>query len=119
MGRYVPIRFNDDEAARLERSFAASGEEAISTHIKHVYFDAMELNAEVLQNLRMDLNDIRLGIDRLSEQRGGGGQGESDLLLTILSGMYLMVRKSVGDSVRAQADQALDPAAIESLLRGR
>ena len=41
MGRYVPIRFNDDEASFLERSFAASDDQALSTHIKRVYFDAL------------------------------------------------------------------------------
>jgi hypothetical protein len=50
---------------------------------------------------------------------GQGGSDESDLILGILCGLYVMVRKSVGDSIRAQADQALDIAAIEGYLKGR
>ncbi|MGJ7511506.1 hypothetical protein [Variovorax sp. GT1P44] len=40
------------------------------------------------------------------------------MLLSILCGLYVMVRKSVGDSIRAQADQALDVGAIERYLKG-
>jgi hypothetical protein len=43
---------------------------------------------------------------------------DHNLLLSIVCGLYVMVRRSVGESIRAQADQALDVAAIEAFLRG-
>jgi hypothetical protein len=123
MSRYVPIRFNDEEAAWLERSFGASGDDAVSTHIKRIYFDATRPQGDVLQGIRSDLERIGAGIERLRQRQGEAmGQSpadESDLMLGILCGLYVMVRKSVGDSIRAQADQALDIAAIEAYLKGR
>ena len=117
MGRYVPIRFNDDEAAFLERSFAASEDTALSTHIKRVYFDALQPNTDALQGVRSELERIGLAINRLQAAEAAGA--DPQLLLSVLCGLYVMVRKSVGDSIRAQADQVLDVTAIESFLKGR
>ena len=124
MARYVPIRFNDEEAESLERLFAASQDVALSTHIKRVYFDAARLQVDVLQDIRRDMERIGACVERLRDLHAQGDvlQGQqpaADLTLSILCGLYVMVRKSVGDSIRAQADQALDIAAIEGYLRGR
>jgi len=115
MGRYVPIRFNDAEAAFLERSFAASEDAGLSTHIKRVYFDALRPNTEAVASLRSDLRRMH---DVLQRMEGGrAGQPDEVLVLSVLCGLYLMVRKSVSESVRAQADQTLDVAVIERYLR--
>lgn len=123
MARYVPIRFNDEEAACLERCFAVSEDSALSTHIKRIYFDAVRLEMGALQGIRRDLDRIGAGVERLRELQvetvEQGSREETDLLLGILCGLYVMVRKSVGDSIRAQADQALDISAIEGYLKGR
>jgi hypothetical protein len=124
MGRYVPIRFNDEEAASLERSFAASEDTALSTHIKRVYFDAVRLQVDVLQDIRRDMGRIEAGIERLRELHTQPGEKlndpqDVDMMLSILCGLYVMVRKSVGESIRAQADQVLEVAAIERYLRDR
>lgn len=113
----VSIKFNDEEAEVLARAHAASGLAGVSSHIKQVYFDALKLNVGVLQEIRGDLDRIGSGIERL---RGGDDdRSDPEMLLSILCGLYVMVRKSVGESIRAQADQALDVGAIESYLKGR
>ncbi|WP_213957498.1 hypothetical protein [Variovorax sp. dw_954] len=117
MGKYVPIRFNDEEAGFLERSFAASDDVALSTHIKRVYFDALRPNTDALAGVRSELEKMGSLIGRLEQP--GDGAGDQRLMLSILCGLYVMVRKSVGDSIRAQADQVLDVSAIETYLRGR
>ena len=117
MGRYVPIRFNDDEASFLERSFAASDDAGLSTHIKRVYFDALRPNTDALAGVRAELERMGMVIGRL--QQAGDGGGDQQLMLSVLCGLYVMVRKSVGDSIRAQADQVIDVSAIETYLRGR
>ena len=124
MGRYVPIRFNDEEAASLERSFAASEDTALGTHIKRVYFDAVRLQVDVLQDIRRDMDRIGAGVERLRELHAESGAGldgrqSTDMMLSILCGLYVMVRKSVGDSIRAQADQVLEIVAIERYLKDR
>jgi len=116
MSRYVPIRFNDEEAAVLERSFAASGEIGLSTHIKRVYFDALQPQTETIGELRAELAQLGAAIARLPASEGASA--DAQLLLSVVCGLYVMVRKSVGDSIRAQADQVLDVTAIESYLRG-
>jgi hypothetical protein len=113
----VSIKFNDEEAQVLARGHAASGVAGLSSHIKQVYFDALKLNVGVLQEIRGDLDRIGSNIERL---RGSDdGRTDPEMLLSILCGLYVMVRKSVGDSIRAQADQTLDVGAIESYLKGR
>lgn len=124
MGRYVPIRFNDEEAASLERSFAASEDTALGTHIKRVYFGAVRLQVDVLRDIRRDMDRIGAGVERLRELHAESGAGldgpqSTDMMLSILCGLYVMVRKSVGDSIRAQADQVLEIAAIERYLKDR
>ena len=117
MASIVSIKFNDEEAQVLARAHAASGVAGLSSHIKQVYFDALKLNVGVLQEIRGDLDRIGSNIERL---RGSGdGRTDPEMLLSILCGLYVMVRKSVGDSIRAQADQALDVGAIERYLKGR
>lgn len=117
MASIVSIKFNDEEAQVLARAHAASGVSGLSSHIKQVYFEALQLNVGVLQEIRVDLERIGSNIERL---RGGDdGRTDPEMLLSILCGLYVMVRKSVGDSIRAQADQALDVGAIERYLKGR
>ena len=117
MASVVSLKFNEEETEVLLRAHAASGVTGVSSHIKQVYFDALKLNVGVLQDIRADLDRIGSGIERL---RGSDdGRGDPDMLLSIVCGLYVMVRKSVGESIRAQADQALDVGAIESYLKGR
>lgn len=117
MGKYVPLRFNDAEEAVLQRLFAASDDTAMGTHIKRVYFDASHPNTNALQGLRHELETIRETVGRL--QIGADTGTDPAMLLSLVCGIYLMVRKSVGEGVRAQADQLIDASAVDSFLRGR
>lgn len=123
MASVVSIKFNEEETELLSRAHAASGVPGLSSHIKQVYFDAVRLQVDVLQGIRRDLDRIGASVERLRERQAEtveqGSREETDLLLGILCGLYVMVRKSVGDSIRAQADQALDISAIEGYLKGR
>ncbi|CAN7498076.1 hypothetical protein LJR084_003527 [Variovorax sp. LjRoot84] len=117
MPSIVSIKFNAEEAEVLQRAHAASGIAGLSSHIKQVYFDALTLNVGVLQEIRSELERIGAGVERLRDS--DGGKTDPDLLLGILCGLYVMVRKSVSESIRAQADQVLDVTAIEGFLKGR
>lgn len=117
MASIVSVKFNEEESELLQRAHAASGVAGLSSHIKQVYFDALKLNVGVLQDIRGDLDRIGSGIARLQESERSSGDPE--MLLSILCGLYVMVRKSVGESIRAQADTALDVKAIEGYLKGR
>lgn len=116
MSKYVPIRFNDYEASFLERSFAASDDVALGTHIKRVYFDALRPNTDALAGVRAELEGISATLRARQTSDSGA---DPQLMLSVLCGLYVMVRKSVGESIRAQADQVIEVAAIEAYLRGR
>ena len=117
MASVVSIKFNEEESEVLARAHAASGVAGVSSHIKQVYFDALKLNVGMLQEIRSDLERIGSNIERLHGD--DAARTDPEMLLSILCGLYVMVRKSVGDSIRAQADQTLDVGAIESYLKGR
>ena len=117
MARIVSIKFNHEEAEALQRAYAASGTSGLSSHIKQVYFDALRPPTDALQGIRRELELIAASLGRL-QQEGAEGD-EPQLVLSLLCGTYLMVRKSVGESVRSQADQLLDVSAIEGYLKGR
>ena len=120
MASIVSIKFNDEEAEVLMRAHAVSGVTGLSSHIKQVYFDALKLNVGVLQEIRGELGRIESNVVQLRNSTDvDSGRPDSELLLAILCGVYVMVRKSVGESIRAQADQALDVSAIEGYLKGR
>lgn len=124
MAGIVSIKFNDEEFAVLSRAHAASGVQGLSSHIKAVYFDAVRLQVDALQDIRRDMDRIGAGVERLRELHAEGGAGPdgqqgADMMLSILCGLYVMVRKSVGDSIRAQADQVLEITAIERYLKDR
>lgn len=120
MARFVGIRFNDDEDALLMRAMAAFGDDQMSSHVKRVYFEALKPNMEALNQIRDSLERIESLMEGLqSAQKGGSGDVDATMLLSIVCGTYLMIRKSVGDSIRAQSDKLLDHAAIETFLRGK
>lgn len=122
MSSIVSIKFNDEELDLLRRAHAVSGVAGLSSHIKQVYFRALEPGHQGLDDLRVQLDRIASMLDRSGQPLTGASDrpaADPDLMLGILCGLYVMVRKSVGESVRAQADQVLDIAAIEAFLRGR
>jgi hypothetical protein len=117
MGKYVPLRFNDAEEEVLLRLHAASTDAALGTHIKRVYFDASQPNTNALQGMRQELGMFR---ELLARPNGLSATGvDTDLLMGLICGLYLMVRKSVGEGVRTQADEFIDVSAVENYLRGR
>jgi hypothetical protein len=117
MPSIVSIKFNDEESEILQRAHAASGTSGLSSHIKQVYFDALKLNGDVLREIRDDLSRIGSGVERI--RQGGPPSRDDDLLLSVMCGLYVMVRKSVGESIRSQADQVIDVTALESYLAGQ
>src|SRR4051794_39247647 len=98
MGKYVPLRFNDAEEEVLLRLHAASTDAALGTHIKRVYFDASQPNTNALQGMRQELGLLR---ELIARPNGLGATGvDTDLLMGLICGLYVMVRKSVGEGVR-------------------
>ena len=114
MGRLVTIRLNDQEEEALMRCFAGSGDQALSQHIKRVYFNAAELNGAAVAAIQ---NDVELIAQDLAALRAANARQDANLALNLLSGLYLMVRKSVAENVRSQADKYLDHGAIETYLK--
>jgi hypothetical protein len=119
MARFVGIRFNDEEDELLTRAMAAYGHDQISSHVKRVYFDALKPNLESLNEIRDSLERIESLMSGLQSQGSNQVGGvDANMLLSVVCGTYLMIRKSVNESIRAQSDRLLDHAAIEAFLRG-
>lgn len=117
MSKFVGIRFNDDEEALLMRAMTAYGDDQISRHVKRIYFAALKPNMEAMNEIRDSLERLEALIEGV--QKGAAGGQDTSMLLSIVCGMYVMIYRSVGDPIRAQADKALDFSAIENFLRGK
>jgi hypothetical protein len=117
MRRIVSVKFNPEEAALLERAHAASGTPGLSSHIKQVYFDALRPDAHGLRDIRDTLDRIDATLRQPRERKEP--TADADLLLSLCCGLYLMVRRSVSDSIRAQADRSIDMEAVEAYLKDR
>lgn len=117
MSKFVGVRFNDEEEAILYRAMAAYGDDQMSAHLKRVYFDALKPNAQVLDGIRSELERMSSLLEDFKQSENG--HTDSAMLLSIVCGLYVMVRKSVNDSIRSQADKMLDVTAIEGYLRGK
>lgn len=120
MGKIVPIKFNDDEMERLEKSFGVSGEQHLSTHIKKVYFEAVRPSGDSLRTIRHQLDAMEGLMDRMAATQGEGqGSRDETLLLTLVCGVYHMVRESIQGPARILVDKTIDANVVENYLKGK
>lgn len=120
MGKIIPLKMNDDELERLERAFAASGEEFLSTHIKKIYFEAVTPGGNSLRTIKHQLDAVEKALEGLAARPAGGGEDRDEtLLLTLVCGIYHMLRESVGPPARILADKTIDANVVENYLRGK
>ena len=120
MGKAVPIKFNDEELAKLMKAFGASDDPHVGTHIKRVYFAALRPNLEVMEGLRTQLEALNGAMTRLESNvaSGGGGARDETLLLTLICGIYSMIHASVPQAQRIQVDKAIDKKQVDHFLKG-
>ena len=119
MANSVGIRLNNIEEERVLGAMLAAGDENVSTHIKRLYFKALDLEQ---QNTTISdtLDDIQHQLSYLQhaqlEQADNPQSTDNALMLQLLSNLYLMVRNSVSAPIRLQADGHINIQAIEEYL---
>lgn len=116
MAKLVPVRFNDDEEAVLMKAFGASQDEHLSTHLKRRYFEAVKADGGVLEAVQDEIQGMRQLLERIARARGGGQ--DDDMSVALLCGIFLMVWRSVSESVRLPVGKAVDVEAVEAFLKG-
>lgn len=114
----VQIRLNDEEEELVLRAMVASGDKQTATHIKKVYFEAIKGNDLVANKVYEALELLNHKIDKLGNLGAAGEQSnDQQMVLTLLCGLYVMIRKSVAENIRKSADNYLDADAIENFLK--
>lgn len=114
MSRIIGFRVTDEEEGVVLREMLAAGEDVIGIHVKRVYFEAIGgLETRSSSSL---MEDIFLNVKYLREKENA--RPEENLMLQLLCGMYVMLRNSVSDNVKKEADEYIDVAEIEKFLRG-
>lgn len=108
------FRVTKEEENRILSEMIAAGDEGISQHIKRVYFEA--INGESTGTMSSMMEDIFLNIKYLREKENA--KPDDGMMLQLLCGLYLMLRNSVGDGVKKEADQYVDAQQIEIFLKG-
>jgi hypothetical protein len=132
MANAIGIRLNNIEEERVLGAMLAAGDENVSTHIKRVYFDALDRKDDYLYRISPELEQIQyllrelqaqasdntLAIDHasLSNAFAETTNPQQDLLLTLMSGMYRMLRQAVPAPIQRKADELINIAVIEEYL---
>ena len=118
MANSVGLRFNNIEEERVLGAMLAAGDENVSTHIKRVYFQALDLAERHHDEVSVELQDIQHQIGILQAmQAAPSAQAANDPTLKLLCNLYSMVRDSVATPLRLQADVHINIQAIEEYLK--
>ena len=115
MARTLPIRFNDEEEKTMLKALEASDDRSMGAHIKRVYFEALKPNLAVLEGVRDEIRSLH---SALGDMRGQTSKTDDSLALSILCGLYVMVRESIPATTKMRMDKVLDVKAIEAYLKG-
>ena len=133
MANSVGIRFNNIEEERVLGAMLAAGDENVSTHIKRVYFAALDRKDDYTHQISPELDQIQQMLTALQEQLNESAASADDAisstalaeassqqqeqLLTLVSGIYRMLRQAVPATIQRDADQVINYAAIEEYLK--
>jgi hypothetical protein len=114
----VQIRLNDEEEEWVLRAMIASGDKQTATHIKKVYFEAIKGNDLMANKVYEALELLNHKLDNMGKSEPGEVvNNDQQMMLALLCGLYVMIRKSVSENIRKSADVYLDAEAIESYLK--
>ena len=133
MANSVGIRFNNIEEERVLGAMLAAGDENVSTHIKRVYFAALDRKDDYTHQISPELDQIQQMLTALQEQLNESAapadaamsstalaeasSQQQEQLLTLVSGIYRMLRQAVPATIQRDADQVINYAAIEAYLK--
>ena len=133
MANSVGIRFNNIEEERVLGAMLAAGDENVSTHIKRAYFAALDRKDDYTNQISHQLEEIKHVLQEQQAQADNAATIDTaalstsalveaitqqlDLLLTLDSGIYRMIRQAVPATIQRDADQVINYAAIEEYLK--
>ena len=124
MANTVGIRLNNIEEERVLGAMRAAGDENVSTHIKRVYFAALDRQDDYLHQISPDLELIRHELRELQIQRNDSLATSSteamtthqELHLNLVSGVYYMLRQAAPTAIQRNVDSIISPHAVEEFL---
>lgn len=133
MANSVGIRLNNIEEERVMGAMLAAGDENVSTHIKRVYFAALDRQDDYTDRISAELEQIQDLLQELQDQAtdnantldmaslntalANAASPQQELLLTLMSGMYRMLRQAVPYAIQRDADKVINIDAIEEYLK--
>lgn len=113
MAKPINLRLNEEEETLVINDMIQSGETKIGTQIKKVYFEKIAYSELVLE-LKEELDQVNIKLESL---RKIIEDKDDELMLTMLSGLYVMMRSSSSEKVRTEADKYINVATIENYLK--
>lgn len=119
MEKRVTIRFTEEEESQIISAMMDSGDKQISSHIKRIYFKTIGYEDQ-MEEIKQALNGLELRLINLQKiaVENNNESIDTELLLTVMSGMYVMLRSLVNDRVKKETDQHINIASIENYLKG-
>lgn len=113
MTKTVSFRVDDEEERIVMSEMLATGDETIAAHVKRVYFASV--SGLPVKNSSTLLEDIFLNVQYLREKEKANP--DDGLMLQVLCGLYLMLRNSVNDNVKKEADTYIDADEVLKFLK--
>lgn len=110
MSETVSFRVNREEQEVILKAMVESGDTKMNAHVKRIYFDQAKGKVDKKEVM---LEDIFMYVRYLKENKADNNE---DLIMKLLSGIYIMLRSSVAEEVKIEADKMLDVKAIKLFL---
>ena len=119
MSKIVNIRFTEEEINKIISAMMDTGEEKLSSHIKRIYFKTIDKEEQV-SDLLEAVSGLELRLIHMQNtlRENKEENANTELLLTVLSGVYVMVRSLVSEKVKRETDQSINIVTVENYLKG-
>lgn len=113
----LSFKVDEQEEAAIRFRMMVAGETNLSRHLRRLVLNRGNENESLLGDISRKLDKLAASVEHGHHLiRDQASQDRSDVQVSLLAGLYLMLYSAVEPDVRAYADKHLDIAAVRGLL---
>lgn len=108
----IGFRVDENELKLILSEMVLTGEKEVGNHVKRVYFDS--ITGDNISGVKDKIDDLYVFTQYI---RQAVDAQDNDLVITMLSGIYFMLREMSNKEVKKEIDGYIDIEAIENYLK--